>query len=301
MAPVNRAGTWGLRFQAAARAVGGIGLIALAQNQQGLGVGPFGEHIIVIGGEQFLQGAVIAGGEQPGRQDMAQTLIVVGVEAQHIPVMADGRSALARRPQAFGETGAGAHVRAGLQKAPEVAGITLEGLRPKRPFPGGNAGLIMAPRLDEGLRLLFRQQHMSVGAEVGYLQRPFGQFDPFAFGARVPGFVHEFLGLPKRRVITVASVKAGGQPAGELGHHPLQSPTVGQRRRGLGHRLEGRFFLAVGAAFLLLLRRFLLTGMETSRGVHRRVPAYRKPGLNACVLLRCPTQYSMMDRVTSMS
>ena len=60
----------------------GIGLIALAQSQQGLGVGPFGEHIIVIGGEQFLQGAVIAGGEQPGRQDMAQTLIVVGVEAQ---------------------------------------------------------------------------------------------------------------------------------------------------------------------------------------------------------------------------
>ena len=73
----------------------GIGLIALAQSQQGLSVGPFGEHIIVIGGEQFLQGAVIAGGEQPGRQDMAQTLIVVGVEAQHIPVMADGRSALA--------------------------------------------------------------------------------------------------------------------------------------------------------------------------------------------------------------
>ena len=39
------------------------------------------EHILVIGGEQFLQGAVIAGGEQPGRQDMAQALIVVGVEA----------------------------------------------------------------------------------------------------------------------------------------------------------------------------------------------------------------------------
>ena len=67
-----------------------------------------------------------------------------------------------------------------------MAGITLEGLRPKRPFPGGNAGLIMAPRLDEGLRHLFRQQHMSVGAEVGYLQRPFGQFDPFVFGGPCP-------------------------------------------------------------------------------------------------------------------
>ncbi len=31
---------------------------------------------------------------------MAQTLIVVGVEAQHIPEMADGRSALARRQSA---------------------------------------------------------------------------------------------------------------------------------------------------------------------------------------------------------
>ena len=132
--------------------------------------------------------------------------------------MAAARSPAAHRH--FGETGAGAHVRAGLQKAPEVAGIALEGPRPKRPLPGGG-GLIMAPRLDEGLRRLFRQQHMSVGAEFGDIQRPFGPCDPFAFGARVPGFVHEFLGLPKRRVITVASVKAGGQPAGELGHHPL--------------------------------------------------------------------------------
>ena len=84
-----------------------------------------------------------------------------------------------------------------------------------------------------------------------------GQFDPFAFGARVPGFVHEFLGLPKRRVITVASVKAGGQPAGELGHHPLQSPTVGQRRRGLGHRLEGRFFPGGGRGLSLVVAALL--------------------------------------------
>ena len=63
--------------------------------------------------------------------------------------------------QAFGETGAGAHVRAGLQKAPEVAGIALEGPRPKRPLPGGG-GLIMAPRLDEGLRRLFRQRNFLV-------------------------------------------------------------------------------------------------------------------------------------------
>ena len=120
----------------------------------------------------------------------------------------------------------------------------------------------MTPRLGEGLRRFLRQQHMSVGAEVGDLQRPFGQRDPFAFGARVPGLVHELLGLPKRRVI--AFVKPGGQPAGEPGHHPLQGPAVGQRgrRHGVGHRFGGRLFLVRGAGFFLFLRRFLLTGMD---------------------------------------
>ena len=48
-----------------------------------------------------------------------------------------------------------------------------------------------------------------------------------------------------------------------------------QNKGGAGSDTGSRagFFLAVGAGFLLLLRRFLLTGMETSRGVHRRVPA----------------------------
>ena len=198
--------------------------------------------------------------------------------------MAAARSPAAQRHSA--RPAAGAHVRAGLEDAPEVAGIALEGLRPKRPFPGGDAGLVMTPRLGEGLRRFLRQQHMSVGAKVGDLQRPFGQCDPFAFGARVPGLVHELLGLPKHRVI--AFVKPGGQPAGEPGHHPLQGPAVGQRgrRHGVGHRLGGRLFPGEGRGLFPVLAAVLADRHGDLAQVSKESARLVEKGCNALVFLQ---------------
>ena len=145
--------------------------------------------------------------------------------------MIDRGRALALLPQAFGETGAGAHVGAGLQDAPEVAGIALEGLPPERPFSRSDAGLVLAPRLGEGLRLLLSQQNMGIGAEIGDLQRPFGQPDPPARRLRLPGVIDEVLGAPQRFLFP-----AGGtirrHPVREPGHHPLHRTPVGHRRQG---------------------------------------------------------------------
>ena len=55
--------------------------------------------------------------------------------------------------------------------------------------------------------------------------------------------------------------------------HSSRARRSGKSGAGADTGSRAGFFLAVGAGFLLVLRRFLLTRMETSRGVHRRVPA----------------------------
>ena len=55
--------------------------------------------------------------------------------------------------------------------------------------------------------------------------------------------------------------------------HSSRARRSGKSGAGADTGSRAGFFLAVGAGFLLVLRRFLLTRMETSRGVHSRVPA----------------------------
>src|ERR671939_560033 len=70
-----------------------------------------------------------------------------------------------RAPQRLGEPGAGAHVGPGLEEAPEVADILLEGLRPEGELAGLDAagverlGLLHAPGAFLG------EQDVGVGAE----------------------------------------------------------------------------------------------------------------------------------------
>ena len=126
-------------------AFGGIALAAEFDQRPGEPGVPRGVRISLV--EERLDLDVPPERQEPGDQDIADSLVVVGIEPEHLEEVVDGLIAPARRPQRVREPFAGAHVRPGLEDAPEVADRLAETLRTQRPFAGGDALLIMLERL----------------------------------------------------------------------------------------------------------------------------------------------------------
>lgn len=104
-------------------------------------------------------------------QQIADALVVAGIEFQHVPVALHGFFTFPGLPQALGQSCAGAHVRTRLQDPPEVSDILLERLFPQSPPAGFNSLTIQFNGFFDGLRRLFSKENVSVRAVGRFIQR----------------------------------------------------------------------------------------------------------------------------------
>src|SRR5580704_2976104 len=74
--------------------------------------------------------------EQARSQYVTDAYIVVGIESKHVAPDRDRFIVRAAIKQAFGQTGAAAHVGTGFEDAPEVARVTREGFLAQCSFTG---------------------------------------------------------------------------------------------------------------------------------------------------------------------
>jgi len=107
-------------------------LAALAKSHKRPGIEPERASVLERG-QQLLERAVIALSEQAPGEDVPYSLIVVGVQLEHVAVMAVDVAKFQERAR---ETDPGPHIRACFEKAPEVARILLEAPWSERQFPG---------------------------------------------------------------------------------------------------------------------------------------------------------------------
>lgn len=139
--------------------------ILVLEGQERLGVEPCGTAILGIFLDEFLQRSRIAELKQMPGQYVADALIVVRVELEHGPVMADRIPVTSCAPEHRGKARPGAHVGPGFEEAPEVAGIFLEPFLPERQFSRLDPFLVPGQFLFDGFCVLFRKQDISVGAQ----------------------------------------------------------------------------------------------------------------------------------------
>ena len=210
----------------------GLGRVALAaEGEQGLGVGPGGRRLVVPL-QQLGQLVVPIQVQEPGGQGVADPLVVAGVEPEHVAEVPGRLLAPAQRPEGMGQPLAGTHVGPGLQQAPEVAHVLLEGVGPDRPLPGGHRLLVQREGLLAALGLL-GEQDVGVGAIGRDREGLPGEVGPTLGVVLFEGQVQDLLRLAQGSLL-------GGphQLAHETPHDPLQGPAVGDDGRRLGLSLR---------------------------------------------------------------
>lgn len=182
------------------------GCLAVAAPPEGVErprVGPEGGCIVLVLFEETFEVVVVPQIEEAGREQVADPLVVVGVEPEHLPVVPDRRLTVAHRPETRRKPHPGAHVGTGLEDPPEVAGVLFERLRAEGPLPGSHPLDVEVPRLLDRLRGLLGQEHVRVRAVGVDLERAPGEVDPRPSG-RVPGLVHQMLRLAARSACHVS-------------------------------------------------------------------------------------------------
>src|SRR5207244_4147400 len=115
-------------------------------------VGEGSSRVLLIGGDEPVELVVDLEPEQPLGLPVPQGLVVIRVEPEELPLVLDRLLSPVECPERLGERCAGAHVRAGLEDAPEMADVLLERLRSESALAGGEtlleklARLLDAPR-----------------------------------------------------------------------------------------------------------------------------------------------------------
>lgn len=140
--------------------------VALAR--QALGLSPDCADVFVLLAEETARSC-----KQTGREHVADALIVVGVQPEHLLVIRHGGLPLPQTPEAAAQPGAGAHVRPRLQETPKVAGVIPEALGTQRPLAGSEALGAEVPGLigrDEELERLLAQYEEDYSATWLYTQ-----------------------------------------------------------------------------------------------------------------------------------
>ena len=121
----------------------GLGRVTLpVEREQRLAVKPVRRGVVVLL-EQPGRFLVPVQVQEERRQRIADPLIIVGIEPEHLLEMIDRFLSARHRPELAGQPFASPHVGAGLQDSPEVSGMLLEGLRSEGALPGGDSLLVV--------------------------------------------------------------------------------------------------------------------------------------------------------------
>src|SRR5437764_674137 len=179
-----------------------VAVPALAKGHERPGIEP-GRGAVLIGGQQFLECAVIVLSEQAPGEDVPYPLIVVRVQLEHVAVVGEGAVDVAKLQERARKTGSGAHIGACFEKAPEVAVILLEAPWSERQLPRLDALRVVVPSLLDGPGF-FGQKDISVGTKRRDAECFTGERDPGTGGGSLPSLVHHVLRF-RRCVITSAS------------------------------------------------------------------------------------------------
>jgi formate dehydrogenase major subunit len=162
---------------------GGRGIALPAEGEECPPIAPPGGDVVRIAGEELRQLVVTLQEQQRLRQEVANPLVVAGIEAQQLAVVAGRRHALADVRQEEGQTEARPHVRPGLEKVPETSGLLLEERRIKKLFTG--LGIVQIENTLQHPRCVFQ-----------ILKRHFARY--------TPEMVEEVCGVPPRLFLRVA-------------------------------------------------------------------------------------------------
>src|SRR6516162_83971 len=200
-------------------------LVALAKGPVRPGISPERTAALTRSEQIFKRAVSVLLKQAPG-EDVSNPLIVVRVQLQHVAVMGEGTLNIAKLNERAGEAGPGPHVRAGFEKAPEVAGILFETLGPERQLAGFDAlGIQVSGLLD---RLgFFGQEDISVSAERRDAECFTGERYPGTGGVSLPCLVHYVLRFC-RRIVTTAP--------GDRSQETLHRAPVRQRCSRVGFR-----------------------------------------------------------------
>src|SRR6516162_7998367 len=207
-----------------------VAVPALAKGHERPGIEP-GRAFVLIGGQQFLERAVIVLSEQAPGEDVPYPLIVVRVQLEHVAVVGEGAVDVAKLQERARKTGSGAHIGACFEKAPEVAGILLEAPWSERQLPRLDTPRIVVPSLLD-ISGFLGQKDISVRAERRDAECFTGERDPGTGGSSLPCLVHHVLRF-RRRVVTAA---AGDRPQETLHRAPIwqRCGSAGLRRGSEG-------------------------------------------------------------------
>ena len=138
--------------------------ITFSKSQERFGVSPTCGVISTIRLQQFFRRVVITCAQEPACEQVANTLIVIRIQPQHVLQVFNSGGAFATLPKAVGKGGPGAHVGACLKQAPEAARIVFEGLRTQRLLSGRHHAFVAVALCNQCSGFVLRQQGMGVGA-----------------------------------------------------------------------------------------------------------------------------------------
>ena len=219
---------------------------------QGLGVGKRSTGVFVVRGEERVKLVVPFEPEKPLSLTVAESLVVVWVQAEHLPVMPNRLLAPIEGPERLREGRSGTHVGARLEDPPEVANVLLERLGAERALAGGDALLEEPARLFGARCRLFSKQQVGVSA-IGRDRERLTRERGAAWTAGVERLVHDGLCLEQRLV--------GGVVATPL---PNEASTL-SIERGSGSGAMGAAFVAgtrAPARFLFAIDQVLQAGQD---------------------------------------
>ncbi len=137
--------------------------ILFAISDQRQRVDPGGTPIFFILVQQHLQSSDVVTRKQGGRQQIADALIVVGIEDQHRTIVIDRGLLLAQAPQRDRKPCSRPHIGPGLEKPPEVTGQLLE-LVAERAFACLHTLTVQRQRVLLGARFFLREQNIGIRA-----------------------------------------------------------------------------------------------------------------------------------------
>ena len=187
---------------------------------------------VIVPAEQISQFFVAVQVWEPGSQAVAESLVVVWIESEHILEVTYRFIVSSDHPERMSEPFTGSHVGASFHQYPELANTVLERVGANGSFPGGDPFLVVVEGFLAGGGAL-GEHDVGVGTVGGNLERPFRQPDPLLSVLGPERLVGDFLSLTERR-------RGGGDSQNLfhlLSHHSLDRALVRYYR----HRFQSGF------------------------------------------------------------
>src|SRR5579871_3742162 len=178
---------------------GGRIITILAEGEQRFMVSPCSRSFVRVLFEKMSQILVALEEEQKAGQGVADALIIVGVQPEHLKQVRHGLFPTTGSPESMSQSQPGAHVRPGSEKTPKMAGLLSKEVWTQCPLSRRHALLVQMKGLLAGGGVL-GQKDIGIRAVGTDGEGFFRQIELAPFIWLLKGLVHDLLCLIERRI-----------------------------------------------------------------------------------------------------